>query len=152
MGASYLQGLIRQALASGHIDMDIERFGALMITEKGRDVLNGHETFKCKDIVVTKAGKSTERKRAKNKAQSELSKQNQELLATLKAKRMEIARGLGKPAYIIFSDATLIDMVRRRPKNKDAMLDVSGVGAVKYERFGEAFLGLIQSAAAPSDT
>ncbi len=146
MGASYLQGLVRQALASGHIDMDIERFGALMITDKGRDVLRGHEVFKCKDIIISAAGKSTDRKRAKPKAQSNLSKQNQELLVELKAKRMEIARGLGKPAYIVFSDATLIDMVRKRPVSPEAMLDVSGVGAVKYERFGAVFLDVIKSA------
>ena len=146
MGAPYLQGLIRQALASGHIDMDIERFGALKITDKGRDVLRGHESFQCKDIVIAKASKTAQRNRAKTKVQSELSKQNQELLVELKAKRMEISHSLGKPAYIVFSDATLIDMVRKRPDSPEAMLEVSGVGAVKYERFGSVFLDVIKTA------
>ena len=60
---------------------------------------------------------------------------------------MEIARDLGKPAYIVFSDATLIDMAQKRPDTPDAMLDVSGVGNVKYEKFGPAFLEVLRSEA-----
>ena len=145
MGSPYLQGLIRQALASGHIDMDIERFGALKITDKGRAVLNGSESYECKKITTTKANKRTESKRRKSDLQSALSERDQELLSRLKAKRMEIARGLGKPAYIVFSDATLIDMAQKRPDSPEAMLDVSGVGNVKYEKFGPAFLEIIRS-------
>lgn len=146
MGAPYLQGLIRQALASGHIDMDIERFGALMVTDKGRDVLRGTKPFTCKDIITAKSSKSASRRRAQTQVQSELSKQNQDLLVALKARRMEIARELGKPAYIVFSDATLIDMVRKRPDSEDAMLAVSGVGTVKYSRFGQQFLDVLLKA------
>ncbi|NNC38632.1 MAG: DNA helicase RecQ [Acidimicrobiales bacterium] len=145
-GSPYLQGLIRQALASGHIDMDIERFGALTITDKGRAVLKGQKTYECKAIVTTKASKRSASKRVKTAAQNALSEDDQELLSRLKAKRMEIARGLGKPAYVVFSDATLIDMVQKRPESPDAMLDVSGVGAVKYGRFGPAFLEMIREA------
>ena len=145
MGSPYLQGLIRQALASGHIDMDIEKFGALTITDKGRAVLDGRATFECKAIATTKASKRSESKRVKSVLQSALSERDQDLLSQLKAKRMEIARGLGKPAYIVFSDATLIDMAQKRPESPDAMLDVSGVGAVKYERFGPTFLEVIRT-------
>ncbi|MEP1230690.1 MAG: DNA helicase RecQ [Litorimonas sp.] len=146
IGSPYLQGLIRQALASGHIDMDIERFGALKITEKGLAVMEGHETFECKAIVTAKANKRAEGKRKNTASQTALSERDQGLLSRLKAKRMDIARDLGKPAYIVFSDATLIDMAKKRPDSPEAMLDVSGVGAVKYEKFGPAFLDLIQGA------
>ena len=143
MGSPYLQGLVRQALASGHIDMDIQRFGALTITDKGRAVLEGRATYECKAIKTTKESKSSSYKKAKNAAQSALSERDQDLLSRLKAKRTEIARGLGKPAYIVFSDATLIDMAKKRPENPEAMLDVSGVGLVKFERFGPTFLEVI---------
>ncbi len=145
-GSPYLQGLIRQALASSHIDMDIERFGALTVTDKGRAVLGGHETFECKAIVASKPDKRTNNKRIKSAAQNALSERDQELLSRLKLKRMEISRALGKPAYIVFTDATLIDMAQKRPDNPDAMLDVSGVGHVKFEKFGPAFLEVIRSA------
>ncbi len=143
MGSPYLQGLIRQALASGHIDMDIQRFGALTITDKGRAVLEGRATYECKAIKTAKTSKRSSSRKSKNEAQSALSERDQELLSRLKAKRMEIARGLGKPAYIVFSDATLIDMAQKRPHSAEAMLDVSGVGRVKFERFGPAFLEII---------
>ncbi|MEP6342780.1 MAG: DNA helicase RecQ [Maricaulaceae bacterium] len=145
MGSPYLQGLIRQALASGHIGMDIERFGALKITDKGRAVLNGSESYECKKITTTKASKRTESKRRKSERQSALSERDQELLSRLKAKRMEIARGLGKPAYIVFSDATLIDMAQKRPDTPESMLDVLGVGNVKYEKFGPSFLEVLRN-------
>ena len=57
---------------------------------------------------------------------------------------MELAREIGKPAYVVFSDASLLDMVAKVPSNKDEMLGVSGVGETKFERYGEAFLGVIR--------
>ena len=53
---------------------------------------------------------------------------------------MDFAKQLGKPAFVVFSDATLIDMVKRKPKSRGDMLDVSGVGPSKFEKFGDAFL------------
>ena len=44
------------------------------------------------------------------------------------------------PPYIVFSDATLRDMCAKRPATEDGFLDVSGVGATKLARYGEAFL------------
>ncbi len=145
IGSPYLQGLIRQALASGHIAMDIERFGALTITPKGQAVLSGHATYACKVIAATKTRQRAAHQHSKITAKKTLSERDAELLSRLKAKRMDIARSLGKPAFIVFSDATLIDMAQKRPDNPDAMLDVSGVGTVKYEKFGPAFLELINS-------
>jgi ATP-dependent DNA helicase RecQ len=63
-----------------------------------------------------------------------------EVLSRLKALRMDFAKQLGKPAFVVFSDATLIDMVSKKPKSREDMLDVSGVGPSKFDRFGEAFL------------
>lgn len=146
MGSPYLQGLIRQALASGHIDMDIERFGALKVAQKGQAVLLGQATFKCKAIIAPKTQNNARKTRTKSEAQSALSERNQSLLLRLKAKRMDIARDLGKPAYIVFSDATLVDMAEKRPDSAEAMLDVSGVGNVKLEKFGPAFLAVIMGA------
>ena len=55
----------------------------------------------------------------------------------------------GVPPFVVFSDATLRDMAKRRPRNKMEMLAVSGVGQVKFERYGEAFLSVLKAAAAP---
>lgn len=143
IGAPYLQALIRQALASGHIDMDIERFGALTVAPAGRAVLEGAEPFKCKTIRTNTRASRPDRARRKLAQESALSERDSELLARLKAKRMEIAREIGKPAYVVFSDATLMDMAVKRPVGREEMLGVSGVGAVKFDKFGETFLSVI---------
>ena len=49
------------------------------------------------------------------------------------------------PPYIIFSDKTLIDMCMKMPKDKAGMLNVSGVGAAKYEKYGQRFLDKIHA-------
>lgn len=144
--APYLQALTRQALASGHLDMDIERFGALTLTDKGRAVLDGDESFKCKAIQVKSSETRRDRSRKAALKNSALSGQDQDLLVQLKAKRMELSRDIGKPAYVVFSDATLMDMAQKRPTNKEQMLDVSGVGAVKFDKFGRLFLDIIAAA------
>jgi ATP-dependent DNA helicase RecQ len=67
-----------------------------------------------------------------------------ELLAELKQVRTKLARAADLPAYIIFSNATLNDMARRRPKDEKEFLAVSGVGQVKLERYGKEFLAVIK--------
>jgi len=113
------------------------------VTPKGRAVLSGHEIFKCKVIQVTSTAKRKERKRKAAAQSNALSQRDNDLLLALKAKRMELARSIGKPAYVVFSDATLIDMAQKRPVTRDQMLAVSGVGAVKFEKFGTTFLEII---------
>ena len=66
-----------------------------------------------------------------------------ELFDLLKKVRLEIARKEALPPYIVFSDKTLIDMCVKLPNDKLSMLKVSGVGEVKYEKYGEIFLNEI---------
>ena len=63
-----------------------------------------------------------------------------ELLRTL---RLTIAREEAVPPYIVFSDKTLIDMCVKLPQNMQEMLNVSGVGAMKLEKYGQRFLDAI---------
>ncbi len=70
---------------------------------------------------------------------------NSEVFEQLRALRGEIAKEESKPAYIIFGDKTLKEMAKSLPKNKEEMLHVSGVGEVKFERYGERFLELLET-------
>ena len=72
--------------------------------------------------------------------------ENPELLAALKRLRTRLAREANVPAYVIFSNASLEDMARKRPTSLDALLQVSGVGAVKAHRYGHEFLEAIRAA------
>jgi hypothetical protein len=65
------------------------------------------------------------------------------LFETLRVLRRKMAEQLGVPTYIVFGDATLRDMARRRPSSLDGFLNVKGVGEKKRTDYGEAFLGCI---------
>jgi len=71
------------------------------------------------------------------------------LFRELRGTRKALADRDGVPPFVVFSDATLRDMASKRPRNRAEMLMVSGVGSVKYERYGEAFLSVLRAAAAP---
>ncbi len=71
------------------------------------------------------------------------------LFRDLRETRKALADRDGVPPFVVFSDATLRDMARKRPRNRMEMLSVSGVGQVKFERYGEAFLSILKSLAAP---
>ena len=61
-------------------------------------------------------------------------------LAALKALRLRLSQEQHIPAYIICTNATLLDMAARRPRTIEELLEVSGIGQAKAERFGDAFL------------
>ena len=67
-----------------------------------------------------------------------------ELFEHLRALRMQIAREIGKPPYIVFSDRALRDMAERHPHTSKEFLEVNGVGANKLERYGKRFMEVIR--------
>lgn len=69
------------------------------------------------------------------------------LFQQLRAVRRRLAEEESMPPFVIFSDATLRDMVRIAPRNRAEMLRVSGVGRLKFEKYGEAFLAVTRTAA-----
>jgi ATP-dependent DNA helicase RecQ len=68
------------------------------------------------------------------------------LFEDLKALRRRLADAKGVPAYIVFSDATLLAMAAARPLNESELRNVSGVGPKKLETYGRAFLEVLQAA------
>jgi ATP-dependent DNA helicase RecQ len=71
---------------------------------------------------------------------------NRELFERLRALRKRLADAEGVPAYIVFSDAVLRQMAARVPRTRPEMLELSGVGPVKLERYGDAFLEALHEA------
>jgi ATP-dependent DNA helicase RecQ len=67
------------------------------------------------------------------------------LFLRLKELRNRLAQEAKVPAYIVFSDASLRDMCRKRPLTGEQFLNINGVGAVKLEKYGEAFMAVIRN-------
>ena len=146
----FFKSLVRQAVAAGYLRVNMQAYGRIEVTRLGEQLAEGQGAFlmtkpeppKRKRSRGERSGSNTLRAR-RAPAPELLDQADQDLLARLKQLRREMASELGKPAYIIFSDATLIDMAQKRPMSREQMLNVSGVGEVKYERFGNAFLEAI---------
>jgi len=128
------RSVFRQLIALGYIDIDIERHGALRLTEKCRPVLRGEQQLELRKL-------SIEEKQTKEKKQkSSVRPQDQDLWEALRALRMEIASESGVPPYVIFHDSTLQEMIKKRPQSSADMNRVSGVGEQKLKRYGKQFL------------
>jgi ATP-dependent DNA helicase RecQ len=139
---TYWQAFIRQAVAGGYLWIDIERYGALRLTAKGRAVGQGEQRFLSREIQETR--KSGRKRRRETVAQVEAHDYDDDLLARLKTVRRELADARNVPAYIVFSDATLQDMCRRLPQTLDDFAQVSGVGPKKLENYGSIFLDALK--------
>ncbi len=135
--------ITRQLLAAGLIYADHEAHGALKMTALGMAFLKKRQNIELKVDQLASSAKM-ERK-AKKPALSQIEDvADQELFEKLRALRLELARERNVPPYVIFNDKTLIEMAVDRPQRLEEMLEISGVGESKLERFGEAFLEIIR--------
>lgn len=112
-------------------------YPVLAITQKGRESVLGDVPIRI--AIQIPAEKLEQQMRKKDRDRRPVSG-GEGLFAGLKRLRLSLARENGVPPYIIFSDRTLTDMCRKLPRTKEEMLQVTGVGEVKFERFGKAFL------------
>ncbi|SFT74169.1 ATP-dependent DNA helicase RecQ [Pseudovibrio denitrificans] len=135
--------ITRQLLAAGLIFADHDAHGALKMTAMGMAFLKERQTIELKVDQLANSAKIERGAKAPAKAQIE-DIADQELFEKLRARRMELARERNVPPYVIFNDKTLIEMAVERPQRLEEMLEISGVGESKLERFGPAFLEIIR--------
>lgn len=131
--ARHIFGTIDFLAEKEYISADNET-EVLKLLPKSRDVLFGRERLVMKKVENSEKVVKTHRPEVPV---------NSELLDALKALRKSIASKKSVPAYVIFSDATLTDMCKKCPETPDEMLEVSGVGRTKLEKFGKEFLEVI---------
>ena len=130
------RSVFRQLVARGYMSVDLERFGALRLEEKCRPLLRGEETISLrKDVRSTTA-------RAQTKVQ--LAREvDIALWEALRECRRSYAAELGVPPYVVFHDTTLQEMCLRLPQTMEEFSELSGVGERKLERYGPAFVNII---------
>ncbi|SDK47810.1 DNA helicase RecQ [Natronincola ferrireducens] len=134
---------ITMTLASkGYIHVTTDKFPVLKLTDQCRKVLKGEEkVYHKKDLVENKAvvdeGKTQRSKKM-------IEGFEEELLNRLKELRSKLSLEKELPPFMIFHDATLKEMAASFPRNREELLNVSGVGLKKYENYGEAFIAIIK--------
>jgi ATP-dependent DNA helicase RecQ len=132
------RSLFRQLVTKNLVAVDLEGYGALVLVEASRPVLRGEQQLMLrKDLQPEKSKKSKERSKQFLDGNDNL------LWIALRQKRREIADSQDLPAYVIFHDATLMEMVAMKPQNHQQLSEISGVGKRKLELYGNDFLVVI---------
>lgn len=134
------RGVVRQLLAQGLLAVQGE-YGTLGITESSAAVLRGERDVRLRREAVRVSRSS---RGSKSSAASDLPTEAAGLFERLRAWRASTAKALGAPAYIVFGDSTLRGIALVTPTTLDELGQVSGVGAAKLEKFGEAVLAIVR--------
>ncbi len=126
--------LFRQIIALGYLDVNVERYGALQLTQQCRPLLRGEETLELrKQLKEQKTEKKTKQK-------GTIRVQDEALWQALRQLRSRLAEEAGVPPYVIFHDATLQEMLKQRPGTENELGRISGVGDQKLSRYGKIFI------------
>ena len=120
--AAFIDFLIAEKLLA----VQAGQFPTIYVTDLGRDVLMGQQEVLRKGAPIIKAVTVED-----------------PMFVILRALRKDIAAREGVPPFVVFSDKTLQDMCLKKPTSRDEMLEVTGVGAAKFEKYGEQFITAI---------
>ena len=131
--------LLRQLIHRGYLEQDIARYSVLRLTSAARPLLRGEE-----HLELARPRIKTPGRRKAPKAAAGMGRYDEKVFEELRALRKSLADDQGVPPYIIFGDATLVEMARELPATPAALLEISGVGQKKLERYGEDFLALLR--------
>ncbi len=139
-----LRQIMNHLLLNDCLSLTEDEYSIVKLTGKSRQILEGDLN------VVMKMAKEQEKETKTKKTAKEkrrktigLPVSDEPLFEKLRALRLEIAREEKVPPYLIFSDKTLVHMCALKPKDKEQMLQVSGVGEYKYDKYGARFLELL---------
>ena len=139
--ANFWKTFIRQMVSANYLIINIQRYGALQITSNGERVLKGEDEYFYRRFEFINFTK----KKKDNVIDAGIIEDEKELLSALKSKRMELARKKRVPAYIIFPDRTLYQMLLHKPKTLEEMAKLNGIGPQKLNKYGEIFLSVIKN-------
>ena len=131
-----LRDIIDHLCENGYMTAQGDEYPILKLAPKSCGVLTGQETLRMMLEIPQK-------KKAAAVKDALLPPADEKLLAALKDLRKSLAMRQSIPAYVVFTDATLVDMCRLKPKTQEEFMEVSGVGQAKSQRYGEVFLAVI---------
>ena len=132
--------VIRQALIGGYLDKDVEKYGILKVTAKGRKFLKKPEPFK----IVEDVDFEEEEEEIESTGGASFAV-DPALYSMLKSLRKKMAKTLEVPPYVIFQEASLEAMATIYPVTLDELQNIPGVGAGKAKKYGKEFCELIKT-------
>lgn len=135
----FLNAVIRQAVIAGYLERDIENYGLLKVTAKGKKYLTKPSSFKI--VEDNDFNESDEQEVVKSGAGCAA---DPELYSILKDLRKKVAKKVGLPPYVIFQDPSLEAMATTYPVTIEELANISGVGLGKAKRYGNEFVEVIK--------
>ena len=133
--------IVRQLIHRGLLSQDIANYSVLKLTNQARPVLRGEETL----VLARPRIKTKARAKPRSRLAADLGEGDQGLFEALRSLRKSLAEEQGVPPYVVFGDATLVEMARRRPSSDEELIMITGVGEKKLQRYGAEFLYTIAS-------
>jgi ATP-dependent DNA helicase RecQ len=128
----------RELIGQGYLKQSDGQFPTIQLTEKSDEVLRGNVSI---ELI-----KATVKEEKKTSLVADIAHEYfKDLFADLKKIRTDFARAENVPPYVIFSDATLVEMATFLPLNLDEMRKISGVGELKLEKYGADFLDVVKN-------
>ncbi len=124
-----IRGLVDLLIGDQYLDTTKWEYPTLIVTEKGYKFIKNRETLF----------------RKVEKTAATIREESYEEFEKLRLLRFKIAKELSKPPFTIFSDSTLYQMIKLRPSTQEEMLEISGVGEYKYEKYGYRFLEVLNT-------
>ncbi|WP_299439687.1 ATP-dependent DNA helicase RecQ [uncultured Aquimarina sp.] len=138
----YWMALIRQVLVSGYLKKDIETYGVIRITPKGREFIEEPISFMMTEDHVYDETKDDSIITAA-KAGGKAGGTDDRLVGMLKDLRKSVAKKLGVPPFVVFQDPSLEDMALKYPITVEELGNVHGVGEGKAKKYGKEFATFI---------
>lgn len=135
---SYWMALIRQVLVAGYLNKNIELYGVIQLTRRGRDFIKNPHSF-----MMSKDHSYSEEDIDINKPSAVTDVVDKELFSLLKKECRRIAKQKNLPPYIIFQETSLEDMAMKYPTSLEELSNVVGVGDGKAKKFGRSIVKLI---------
>ncbi len=133
------RSVVRQLVAAGALEVDVQGYGALRLTELARPILRGETRPQLRHDAKPLRSKSRDRARTAA-TEPPLSSQARPRHAALRELRTDLAREQNVPAYMIFNNRTLREIAETDPQDLDELATISGVGSAKLEHYGDAVL------------
>ena len=133
--------LLRQLIHRGYLEQDMANYSVLRLTETARPLLRGEQSLQLpapREKLPTVKGR--------RKGRGSVAGEPPELFQALRQLRKTLADRDGVPPFVVFNDATLLEMAASRPQSLAALHQINGVGQTKLARYGQAFLQLLQQA------
>ena len=138
LGEQEWRSVFRQLIARNLVEIDLDGFGSLRLTDACRPLLRGEQGLDLRRDVskpTSSAGRHADK--------PVIAEADRPTWESLRALRKRLAESHGVPPYVIFPDSTLVDMLRQKPATLQDMALVSGIGSHKLERYGADFLQVL---------